>query len=1102
MRNRTVVVPPRLLFLLVFTVLYLEGRSQTGNACGVSASFTPAGDSVVAPGTFVSFINTSTGAATYQWFVNDFLYSTSVSYNYYFPVGTTQIKLVAKAGNCTDTVSATYFCAGIPYNTDSISAINYGFSKSDEVATAIDDTREGSFVIGGYSRIYLTAPFFNPLDRAYVVKTKPGGCVEWSRMINDTKGGTVDAVLGCADSAIVVCGGYNGGGYYVTRFNKSGTRLWQNSYTTQGTTIKIVKLAEDGSGNFYGVSNWGGSANGTTKLIKFDGSGTVIWSRSYNLGTSLNDYSTANGLTIVNQQVYISGSAYFAPINGQTSYTKNFIIRIDCTSGQMVWVREYIPAIGSSYFDGIKPYGSKLIVSAYASPYNNRIGHSVLIIDDAGNFVKGTTLLHQDNFANNVVGYFNNIAGFAEADTAGNIYLLNYISRSLSLQPYVSTASYFIKLDSSFSLKWGRNIGGAATRQYTLAALNNRNEWGSLALDAGLVEYGDVGTFNYHILKIKDPPANYAACSSEYHDFDFLPLQYSQSNLVPATDVAISITKQAIAFPFDPVYSESRYTCPDFIDSCLVLKVTGPASICNLSQTYTYKVFRNKKCNLPVQWETRGAITIITQNDSLIKVKFTSFGTCSVAALLLSSCNPRKDSVSIVVASRTPPLNLGSDTSLCPGNSIQLHAGPKFVSYLWQNSSVDSVLTITSPGNYWVKVTDSCGNGLSDTIKVIAAASVPISIGPDRTKCNSDTLHLDAPSGFLNYTWSNNYNINSITSQSVIVNPLIDTAYYIRAEKTPGCFAYDTVHVTVHQSPPINLGSDKSFCLGDSAVFDAGAGFESYAWGNGQASQQVVVKSAGQYAVTAKTVEGCKSFDTVKVLSVYPLPVVVLDKNNGLCLGETKTLNAGSFASYRWSTGATTSAITVSGIGGYAVRVTDANGCNGSDSTSIAVIYPLPSGFLPLDTAICSYGTLQLKASGFFNKYLWSNGNTTPAITVTQPGLYWLQVRDGNSCVGSDSILINPRECLTGFYVPSAFTPNGDGKNDHFQPMLFGKVRSYRFSIYNRWGQLLFYTKDAQKGWDGRLAGVLQSGVFVWTCTYQFEGEEPKTEKGTLTLIR
>jgi gliding motility-associated-like protein len=72
-----------------------------------------------------------------------------------------------------------------------------------------------------------------------------------------------------------------------------------------------------------------------------------------------------------------------------------------------------------------------------------------------------------------------------------------------------------------------------------------------------------------------------------------------------------------------------------------------------------------------------------------------------------------------------------------------------------------------------------------------------------------------------------------------------------------------------------------------------------------------------------------------------------------------------------------------------------------------------------------------------------------------------------------------------------------------YRPLLFGRVKHYWFAIYNRWGEAVFTTTDQNKGWDGKLAGAMQqNNVFVWTCTYQFEGETVKQQKGTVTVIR
>lgn len=195
--------------------------------------------------------------------------------------------------------------------------------------------------------------------------------------------------------------------------------------------------------------------------------------------------------------------------------------------------------------------------------------------------------------------------------------------------------------------------------------------------------------------------------------------------------------------------------------------------------------------------------------------------------------------------------------------------------------------------------------------------------------------------------------------------------------------------------------------------------------------------------------------------------------------------------------------VTVNAVGLYSVTVTDLNGCQGTDSSSITVMYPSPSFFLPADTAICSYGKLDLKTSSLFETYLWSNNQSTSVITISKPGIYWLQVKDRNNCYGTDSILVAQKQCMTGFFMPTAFTPDGNQLNDDIKPFVFGNVLKYEFTIFNRWGQIVFQTKDLFRGWDGNLKGYPQdSGTYSWACLYQLDGEQSQLRKGTVMLIR
>ena len=149
------------------------------------------------------------------------------------------------------------------------------------------------------------------------------------------------------------------------------------------------------------------------------------------------------------------------------------------------------------------------------------------------------------------------------------------------------------------------------------------------------------------------------------------------------------------------------------------------------------------------------------------------------------------------------------------------------------------------------------------------------------------------------------------------------------------------------------------------------------------------------------------------------------------------------------------------------------------------------------------YDKLTIRPLSGFRNYLWNDQSNGSSITISTPDVYWLTVTDQQGCAGTDSIVVVPKECLTGIYVPNAFTPNGDYLNDEIFPIIGGNVLMYEFSIFNRWGTRVFSSKELRKGWDGRLNGYPQDPtMFTWKCIYQLEGDKPKTASGTFILIR
>jgi gliding motility-associated-like protein len=266
--------------------------------------------------------------------------------------------------------------------------------------------------------------------------------------------------------------------------------------------------------------------------------------------------------------------------------------------------------------------------------------------------------------------------------------------------------------------------------------------------------------------------------------------------------------------------------------------------------------------------------------------------------------------------------------------------------------------------------------------------------------------------------------------------------------------------------------------------------------------QQITVYATGNYSVTGTAVNGCRSYDTLRIINTWPNPVVKLDPNPNLCNGTARTLQAGNYIAYLWQNGSTASSFLVNSLGTYYVTVTDGHSCHGTDSVHITKMLPAPANFLFADTAICSYGEVVLISKQLYNAYLWGNGEASPSVTITRPGLYWLQVTDNNNCKGVDSVKVLQKDCMRGLYIPTAFTPNHDSKNDIFRALLFGDVIKFNWVIYDRYGEVIFVSNDLNKGWDGTIRGVLQNtGTFTWVCRYHLAGEAQQIKSGSVILL-
>ncbi len=254
--------------------------------------------------------------------------------------------------------------------------------------------------------------------------------------------------------------------------------------------------------------------------------------------------------------------------------------------------------------------------------------------------------------------------------------------------------------------------------------------------------------------------------------------------------------------------------------------------------------------------------------------------------------------------------------------------------------------------------------------------------------------------------------------------------------------------------------------------------------------------------------EGCTLKDSFYIDVNTPMKSLSLGNDTLLCPNKNIALNAGSgFKTYKWQDNSSDSSFIVTQPGIYFVETTDSCGNIFNDSV---IIKPLDVSFdLLYSNSKCSYDTATVALDPKLKNYSWTPPdeairlNNTLNLFPSSTTLFTISGDRLTGCRLSDTLLIKVIDCPEYFYIPNAFTPNNDGRNDTFKPTLAGKIDYYNFSIYNRYGQKVFNSIEYNKGWDGKVNGAPQdAGIFVWTCTYKFLNRIAMSKKGAILLVK
>ena len=254
--------------------------------------------------------------------------------------------------------------------------------------------------------------------------------------------------------------------------------------------------------------------------------------------------------------------------------------------------------------------------------------------------------------------------------------------------------------------------------------------------------------------------------------------------------------------------------------------------------------------------------------------------------------------------------------------------------------------------------------------------------------------------------------------------------------------------------------------------------------------------------------------------SIYSLPNLVQSFVNippftwdSVCHGDMtrfKVTNKANIDSVSWNFGDGTFSNAMDPLhayanpGQYTVKLTEKfNGQSYIDSMRVSS-YALPVISLADTILLYSGSSINLHAGGGYVEYLWSTGSTDSIISVENQGSYRVHVKDVHCCTNSDTTFVKVFE----YFIPNAFSPNGDGLNDFFRVYAQYKNIVFKMVIYDRWGRLVFESDNVDKAWDGKSGGRdCPPDSYVWVVNVGFLGQDIITQgdvvfKGTVTIVR
>lgn len=542
-------------------------------------------------------------------------------------------------------------------------------------------------------------------------------------------------------------------------------------------------------------------------------------------------------------------------------------------------------------------------------------------------------------------------------------------------------------------------------------------------------------------------------------------------------------------------------------------------------------------------WTGPGGFASNQQNPTIPNCGMPNAGTNTLTVANANGC-VSTTTVNVVV-NPLPTPQIVSNSPVCVGQTINF-TGSGGVTYAWagpgfinatQNPSIP-VSSLSNNGTFTLVVIDAnnCTNSVTANVIVNPLPNVS-AVGS--TACENNNVTLSATGG-VTYSWTGPGGFTYTSQNATIPNAQLSASgqYSVLVTDANTCTNTAVTTIIVNPAPVPSITSNGPVCVNTQLNLSGGGGV-SYAWsgpnGFNSTSQNPSFSPSstafsGNYNLTVTDINGCTASTVIPVV-INPIPnASISSSTNGGCAPLCVSFNvtpSPNVTAINWNlgngvTGNTATQQTCYGTTGVytiAVSVSDAIGCS-SSATYTVEVYPQPVAdfnhapikpIINIDPEVtftdASHGANVVAWQWYFNSTAqFTSTQQNPTFMFTEPGTYpvALVVKSDKGCVDTIVRPIVVGEDF-GIYVPNAFTPNGDGINDIFQPKGFGIVK-YELQIFDRWGERIFSTKTFEEGWDGKFGSrggdICENGSYTWLINVTSVFGKAHEFKGHVTLIK